>query len=186
MITLGYHINHMKKLLIALTLLLSTALFAQTNGTISCSNGPLRTTETYSPFANTDDGLGRLQLTINCTMTVNTGATGYLSASFSSGTVTIAHPADVTFTDGFIVVGNGNKAGWTFDLEVTKPDGTNKHFKMNYMSGIPAPNNQHDQSWPLVLSLPAGSTFKADIYAYADDVSWCSSTCYASSQWNLQ
>lgn len=177
------------KIVIAFLLLVSTLTFASTNGTVTCaapSGAPLRTTEAYSPYEDTDDGLGRLQLTINCTMSPDTGATGYLSANFSSDAVTILHPVDVTFTNGIIVVGNGNKAGWSFDLEVTLPSGLHEDFKMNLMSGSPAPNNQHDQSWPLVISLPVGSTFKADIYAYADDVSWCTSTCYGSAQWSLQ
>ena len=161
--------------------------FASTNATISCASGPLRTTETYNPAENTDDGQGRLQLTINCTMVSNPNAAGYLSASYSSDVVTINHPVDVTFTNGGIAVNIGSKAGWTFDLEVTLPSGLHKHYKMNYNSGpVPAPNGQHEQSWPITISLPIGSTFKVDIYGYADDVSWCASTCYGSAQWNLQ
>jgi len=161
--------------------------FASNNATISCASGPLRTTETYDPTVNTDDGAGRLQMTVNCTMIPNPGAVGYLSAWYSSGVVSILHPIDVTFTNGVIAVNNGSKAGWTFDLEIALPSGLRKHYKMNYNSGtIPAPNGQHEQSWPLTISLPAGSTFKVDIYGYADDVSWCASTCYGSAQWNLQ
>src|ERR1051325_7102402 len=107
--------------------------FASNNGTIACAapnGGALRSTETYNPNENTDDGLGRLQMTINCTMIPNLGATGYLSAWYSSGVVTISNPVDVTFTNGYIAVSNGSKAGWIFDLEVTLPSGQNKHYKM--------------------------------------------------------
>jgi hypothetical protein len=159
--------------------------FAQTfNSAVSC-NSPLRTLEDGSnPPADTDDGSGSLQVTINCTAVSVAGASGYMSGFFYSNVVTLQHDIDVSFVNGY-VVNDGKHSGWTITLEVTLPSAQMKRFKIPFNS-TPPTNNELVIQWPILLHLPAGTKLQSSVYVFADNAATCSATCYGSAQWSLQ
>jgi hypothetical protein len=141
--------------------------------------------ETYgNPPADTDDGSGSLQMTINCTMAPKTGAAGYLSALYESNTVTLQHDIDVSLTTGFVAA-DANSAGWSFTLELTLPNGQKKRFPVG-LNSFPTPGAMISKQWPITIHVPAGSTLQVEVYGFASNVAACSGTCYGNAQWSLQ
>lgn len=173
-----------KKFYLFLFLALATVSGFAQNSTVTC-NPALRTLEDGGdPTANTDNGSGSLQVTINCTAVPVAGASGYLSGSYYSNVVILQHDIDISFVNGY-VVNDGKHSGWTMTLEVTLPTAQMKRFKVPFNSTPPV-NNELIMQWPIVLHLPAGTKLQASVYVFADNASTCSATCYGSAQWSLQ
>ncbi len=185
----------MKKLLIALTLLMSSA-FAQ-NATINCGTlaltgddggGLITVSTSVTPLPTPNPELYNGCCIIMQTIP-GTNPAAYLSASCDTNTVSLSNAVAINS-----VTVTARKNSFLFSpfetLVITVPGTPAKvrKFDLFMLGQVASDPNYYQQIWNINMSLPAGTQIYIDAYFSANLAPTCNSgtACIASSVWRLQ
>lgn len=126
-----------------------------------------------------DDGGGYLSVFSGvCTYFSNPTTS---STSFDSPTVTLTHATTFSLTTG-VQASVPNLSFISSYLKIVTPDGRERIFKLYEDQGTTMGNTLIGKSWPLLLTLPAGTTFQYHVSIASAN---CSLGCFFNAEWDL-
>lgn len=159
----------MKTIFFALTLLLSPALFAQ-QVVLTCP--PLT--------ISGDDGKGYLNISQGTCTFISSGLAN--STIYDSNIITLVNPATIDLTSGMQIVTQNIGMLYSY-LKITLPNGTQRIFRLYDDKGTSLGPSLDYRMWPLVMTLPADTTFQYHMSIYSGS---CAVGCTFNAVWEMQ